>query len=125
MGKLTTLRPRLGALPPKLGRAVGDKRGQERDRNARNKLRHLYGTKRWADLRLAVFVRDNFTCQRTGQLCSGAYPADNSPTANHKTPHRGDERLFWDINNLETVTKAVHDKIIQAEEQGAIVGVWD
>jgi hypothetical protein len=37
--------------------------------------------------------------------------------ANHKIPHRGDPVLFWDINNIETVTKAVHDSLIQSEER--------
>lgn len=46
---------------------------------------------------------------------------------NHKRPHRGDERLFWDPNNLETVSKAVHDSEIQREEQDSLHqrGVWD
>ena len=125
MGKLSNLKPQLGALPPRLGHVPGDKKAVDRDRNARNSLRGLYGTKRWADLRLATFVRDLYVCQRTGELCVGKYPADNSPVANHKIPHRGNLALFWDPNNIETVTKAVHDSIIQAEEQALPTGVWD
>lgn len=85
-----------------------------------------YRTKRWADLRLRVFVRDNFRCQRTGVMCVGKHPAPDSPVANHKKAHRGDERLFWDEDNIETVTKQVHDTLIQQEEQSSLHmrGVW-
>lgn len=124
MGKLKGLSPRVAALPPRFGSAPGDKRGQDRQRNVQP-WRAWYGTKRWQDLRLQVFVRDRYVCQRTGELCVGAYPAPNSPAANHKKPHRGDPKLFWDPNNVETVTKAVHDSIIQAEEQAIPTGKWD
>lgn len=86
-----------------------------------------YKTKRWRDLKAQVHIRDNYTCQRTGQLCGGKYPAPDSPVANHKRPHRGNPILFWDPANIETVTKAVHDSAIQAEEQDSLQtrGVWD
>lgn len=64
-----------------------------------------------------MFVRDGFLCQRSGVLCIGVDPEPNSPVANHKRPHRGNPALFWDIDNVETVTKAVHDGLIQKEEQ--------
>ena len=76
-----------------------------------------YNSRRWRDLRAAVLVRDAYVCQRSGALCSGVHPAGNSPVVNHKVPHRGQEALFWDIENLETVTKEVHDSLIQKEEQ--------
>ena len=47
----------------------------------------------------------------------------NSPVVNHKRPHRGDAILFWDIDNLEVVTKAVHDSVVQSEENKA-AGRW-
>jgi 5-methylcytosine-specific restriction protein A len=125
MGKLKNLGPSVVLLKPRLGAAVGDAKAQDRERGDRNKARAWYGTKRWADLKRSVFVRDNYTCQRTGELCSGRYPAPNSPVANHKVPHRGDPTLFWDERNIETVTKAVHDKLIQAEEQAIPTGRWD
>ena len=125
MGKLSALKPVLSTLAPRIGRSTGDKRGQEQDRNARNAARAWYGTKRWAQLREAVFVRDGFVCQRSGVLCIGVYPQPNSPVANHKRPHRGDPKLFWDPANIETVSKAVHDGLIQAEEQSIPVGQWD
>ncbi|WP_258579770.1 MULTISPECIES: hypothetical protein [Rhizobium] len=43
--------------------------------------------------------------------------------ANHRIPHHGDPTLFWDINNIETVTKRIHDGLIQSEERRALVGL--
>lgn len=85
-----------------------------------------YKTARWRALRQQRLLIDNYTCQRTGRLCGGKYPAPDSPVVNHKAPHRGSELLFWDINNLETVTKEVHDSQIQKEEQASLGerGVW-
>lgn len=85
-----------------------------------------YKTARWRRLRQEVLIRDAYTCQRTGHVLGGKHPAPDSPVVNHKRPHRGDERLFWDIDNLETVSKAVHDSEIQREEQDSLHqrGVW-
>lgn len=125
VGKLKAMRPQLGTMAPRLGTVPGDKRAVDRARDAAAPWRSWYKTKRWAELRLAVFVRDGFTCKRTGELVVGRYPAPNSAVANHKRPHRGDPTLFWDIDNLETVSKAVHDREIQKEEQSIPVGRWD
>ena len=125
MGKLKNLKPVLGTLAPRIGAAVGDKPAQERERYDRNKARALYASAEWKRLRLATFVRDGYVCQRSGVLCVGKYPADNSPVANHKRPHRGDPKLFFDPDNVETVSKKVHDGIIQADEQAVPVGMWD
>lgn len=72
-----------------------------------------------------MFVRDGFLCQRSGVMCIGVEPEPNSPVANHRRPHRGDPALFWDIDNIETVSKAVHDREIQKEERAVPHGHWD
>lgn len=117
MGRLKALAPRLGSIASRLGATVGDRKAADRQRNDRAPWRAWYHTKRWEDLRLEVFVRDRFVCQRTGVLCVGKHPAPNSPVANHIRPHRGDPALFWDPDNIETVTKQIHDSEIQSEEQ--------
>lgn len=101
-------------------------KGKDRRHRDAQPWRAWYKTARWEQLRQQVFVRDMFVCQRSGHMCIGQGNAPNAPIANHKTPHRGDERLFWDINNIETVTKAVHDSLIQREEQATLHqrGVW-
>lgn len=125
MGRLKSLKPRIGTLAPRVGYVPGDEKARDRQRAAVNDWRGWYKLKRWADLRHAVFLRDNYTCRRTGALCIGKHPAPNSPVANHKRPHRGNPDLFWDINNIETVTKAVHDSEIQREERTMPLGQWD
>lgn len=104
-------------MPPRLGFMPGDEKAADKSRNDAAPWRQWYKTARWQRLRMQCFVRDNFTCQRTGKVLAGKYPAPDSPVANHKHPHKGNPALFWDINNLETVSKAVHDQLIQAEER--------
>lgn len=125
MGKLKLLKPSVGALAPRLGYVPGDEKAIDRMRTRDQGWRGWYKLKRWADLKRAVFVRDKYICQRSGVLCIGKHPAPNSPVANHIVAHRGDERLFWDIDNVQTVSKAMHDSLIQAEERASSpVGRW-
>lgn len=65
--------------------------------------------------------RDGYICQQTGAALIGRHPAPNSPVVDHKRPHRGDPKLFWDEGNLQTVSKAYHDKVKQSLEKRGIV----
>ncbi|WP_312814429.1 HNH endonuclease [Brevundimonas sp.] len=128
MGKLKSLPSRLDTFGNRVGVAAHASVGQPVMRERDNApWRTWYKTARWRALRQKVLVRDAYTCQRTGVICGGTYPADDSPVVNHKQPHRGDVALFWDESNLETVSKAVHDSVIQREEQASLHhrGVWD
>lgn len=122
MARLTTLKPRLTALPPRLGAAPASSREEaEADRMKRRDRdqvsRDWYYSRRWKNLRKAVWLRDVYTCQKTGVICVGKYPAGNSPVADHIIPHRGDPRLFWEISNIQTVSKEYHDSQKQREER--------
>ncbi|MQX46586.1 HNH endonuclease [Sinorhizobium medicae] len=122
MPRLRALQANISTLAPLVGYASDD---ADKKRRIFQPWRAWYNTAGWEDLRLAVFLRDKFTCQRTGELCTGTAPAPNSPVAHHKTPHRGNPKLFWDIDNIETVSKRVHDSEIQREEQAIPRGQWD
>lgn len=111
--------PGLGAAPSALGYAPGDERERNRRRLNREPYRAWYQSAQWKRIRQQVFARDNYICQRTGTLCCGKGNEWNAPVANHKRPHRGNRALFFDVENVETVTKQVHDSIIQAEEATA------
>lgn len=124
MGKLRALQTNLAKLAPRIGYLPGDEKGRNRQRSASQPWRAWYKTAAWRRLARAVYERDGYVCQRSGELCVGKAPAPNSPVANHKMPHRGDPYLFWDINNLETVAKRVHDSDIQREEQATPRGNW-
>lgn len=123
--RLRSLPSRVISAPSRIGRAP--RHTGSTPKRERNHLpwRAWYSTKAWQDLRIRVFERDGYICQRTGLICAGKHPAPDSPTANHKVPHRGNSVLFWDPDNIETVTKQVHDTIIQAEEAKAYtLGHW-
>jgi 5-methylcytosine-specific restriction enzyme A len=117
--RLKTLSSLVQPLAPRLGHAAGDERGRNRIRETSQPWRAWYHSTRWQQLRLEVFARDEWNCQRSGVIVVGKAPAPDSPVAHHRIPHHGDPRLFWDVNNVETIAKAVHDELIQAEERAA------
>ena len=99
----------------------------ESDRDAAAPWRKWYKTARWQKLREDVLKRDLFTCQQTGVLLIGKHPAPNSPVVDHIQEHRGNAELFWDMNNLQALSKAYHDSEKQKQEQATLHhrGVWD
>ena len=111
---LKVLKPKLAKLPLRLAtaREIRDTRY-----SPDATVRGWYHSARWQTLRLQVLERDLYTCQHTGVLLSGKAPAPNSPVVHHKRPHKGDERMFWDIDNLEAVSKEWHDSEAQAQER--------
>lgn len=84
--------------------------------------RRWYKTARWRRLRAAILLRDMYRCQRCGRIG----PDTSKLVADHIKPHRGDDRLFWDEANLQTLCKACHNGAKQREEQGSMQqrGVW-
>jgi 5-methylcytosine-specific restriction protein A len=116
--KLSNMRPGLGGLPSRFSH-LPDERTRSRMRDAAVPWRGWYKTARWRALRLAVFVRDGFKCQWRG--CGRVQGDVSQLVADHVVRHRGDERLFWDMNNLQTLCKTCHDSKKQAQErrQGA------
>lgn len=99
----------------------------ERERDASVPWRSWYKTARWQKLRLRILQRELYTCRLTRVLLIGKFPAPNSPVVDHIIPHRGDEALFWDEDNLQVVSKEYHDSVKQKEEQASLHhrGVWD
>jgi len=103
MGKLRSLPNRLGSLPSRLSTfQTGDKGRQDAA-----PWRAWYNTTAWRRLRMDILVRDRFTCQWPG---CGRIETDTSQlVADHREPHRGNERMFWDRSNLQTLCKPCHD----------------
>lgn len=101
---------RIAAVP-------GDVKAHEATRRAYAPWRKWYNTQRWRDLRRMVLVRDGYKCRQTGALCTGRGNDAFAPVVDHIRPHRGDEALFWDPDNLQTVTKRWHDTVKQAQER--------
>ncbi|MDH4439720.1 MAG: HNH endonuclease [Rhizobium sp.] len=117
MGRLKTLKPRIGTLAPRIGRAAGDEQARHRERDSQLEHRGWYKTARWQKLRHQILLRDHYTCQVTKVLCIAKHPAPNSAVVDHRKPHRGDPVLFWDPDNLHCVSKAYHDSEKQREER--------
>lgn len=72
-----------------------------------------YKSRRWQQLRKQQLTEHPFCqCQHhRGRRVRGN-------VVDHKRPHRGDIRLFFDRSNLQTMTKACHDSFKQSEERG-------
>lgn len=81
--------------------------------------RWLYSTARWLALRAAQLARKPL-CER----CSTDLRPVPATVVNHKKPHKGDRKLFFDPDNLESVCAPCHDGPIQrAEKLGFNPGV--
>lgn len=116
MARLSTLKPLLATLKPSVAFMPEGRREMDRHRDAQP-WRKWYHTARWKALRWSVLLRDGFTCQRCGDLVRDG---DTSKlVADHREPHRGDEALFWDENNLQTLCSPCHSGAKQREENRA------
>lgn len=113
MAKLKTIKPLLSKLPPRIGYLQGDETARHRHRDATQPWRAWYKTSRWQKLRWSILVRDLFACQ----MCKRVEANTSQLVADHKTPHRGDEALFWDASNLQCLCKDCHDRLKQSEER--------
>ena len=119
MGGLKALPSRLKVAPSRLLPKPTSDSGEHSGHRVRPTWHGWYNTARWRALRKVVLRRDKSKCQQTGALLCGKYPAPNSAAIDHIVPHKGDPDLFWNIDNLQSVTKAWHDSVKQAEEKNA------
>ena len=112
MGRLRQLKPRLSETKGRLSSASSEQ-DRSRLRDASIIWRAWYKTARWQKLRWSALVKAAFTCSRCGRL-----EADTAQlVADHDVPHRGDEALFWDAENLKCLCKPCHDRVKQSEER--------
>jgi 5-methylcytosine-specific restriction enzyme A len=74
---------------------------------------------RWRKARLTFLTNHPLcaSCQRIGRITSATL-------VDHIIPHRGDQRLFWDVKNWQSLCARCHSSIKQREEiTGIVVGV--
>lgn len=72
--------------------------------------RKLYRSSRWRRLRRR-FLQENplcVECKKVGRLTAAT-------VVDHIIPHKGDEKLFWDEDNLQALCKSCHDRKTAAE----------
>lgn len=100
--------------PTKAGSVVsGGRHVTARHRSAAAlEWRKLYKTKAWRKGRL-VFLSEHRLCERC--LAQGRYTI--ATVVNHRTPHKGDEVLFFRQSNWEAICKRCHDGPVQQIER--------
>jgi 5-methylcytosine-specific restriction endonuclease McrA len=118
MARLKALPPRISPAPSRISIQTSDERQRTQLRRTSAPWRAWYDTERWRRKRLAIFTRDLFTCRMRG--CGRIEGNTSQLVCDHIVPHRGDERLFWDDANLQTLCKPCHDRLKQIEERRAV-----
>jgi 5-methylcytosine-specific restriction protein A len=73
---------------------------------------HLYNTPQWRRLR-ASHLQSHPCCVK----CMEQGYDTRATVVDHKRPHRGDTRLFFDSDNLQSLCKPHHDSTKQWEER--------
>jgi len=112
--RLKMLRDATHRMAPMVGYLPRSAALASRDRDATKPWRGWYHTARWRSLRREVLARDECTCRMCGRL-----EHDTSRlVADHIVPHRGNEALFWDDQNLQCLCQTCHSGAKQREEQG-------
>lgn len=85
---------------------------------AKTSYKYLYNTKRWYRLRWHQ-LNDHPLCA----MCQAVGRVTEATVADHITPHRGDEALFYDEENLQSLCKSCHDGAKQQlEKSGTLRG---
>lgn len=74
--------------------------------------RRLYYTNRWKAAKAAQLAREPF-CRRRIHGNREVW----ATVVNHRKAHKGDERLFFDPNNWESLCAPCHDGPVQREER--------
>ncbi|TFI70087.1 HNH endonuclease signature motif containing protein [Carnobacterium divergens] len=72
----------------------------------RDEIDRLYSTDRWKKTRLIVLKRDNYICQE----CLRRDLVEPGNVVHHKVEARENIELFFDLDNLETISITCHNK---------------
>lgn len=126
MGKLQTLKPRLGSMPSRLTTVnAGSWRSDKTSSTARG-----YGYK-WQQARAGYLLAHPYCayCLREvgisynqdavaiGLACVRAgIGLPHAAVVDHVVPHRGDMKLFWDKTNWQSLCASHHSRDKQREE---------
>lgn len=74
--------------------------------------KNFYKTKQWKQIRENQLLR-NPLCAR----CLSKNKITAANVVHHKIPHKGNHKLFFDVNNLESLCKRCHDSDEQSIER--------
>lgn len=73
---------------------------------------------RWQKAR-ATYLSRHPLCK----MCEGRGRVTAATIVDHIIPHRGDQALFWDTSNWQSLCKPCHDSVKQAEERRGVGGI--
>ncbi len=90
-------------------------RNKEVERQRESASKRGYG-RAWQKASKA-FLRAHPLCQCPDCL-EGKLSLRSAQVVDHKVPHRGDMRLFWDSSNWQAMSKECHDRKTAAEDGG-------
>ena len=76
----------------------------------------LYDSAAWKRLRLNQ-LQSNPLCA----YCLAIGRVSNATICDHITPHKGNESLFYNQANLQSLCKACHDSVKQQQEKSGII----
>jgi 5-methylcytosine-specific restriction protein A len=80
-----------------------------------------YGSK-WVKARNAFLSRpENVFCV----MCKAQGRLVTATVVDHKVPHKGDQGLFWDENNFQSLCKQHHDSSKQRDDRSGVIGGCD
>ena len=88
-------------------RTIDQRRGSARSRGY---------SRAWEKAR-AAFLRAHPLCM-CEECDEGRVRLTAAEIVDHKVPHRGDMKLFWDRDNWQSMAKACHDKKTAREDGG-------
>lgn len=74
--------------------------------------RRLYSTKAWQALRADQLAKEPLC-----RMCAQVGVVKAARIVDHVRPHRGNERLFYDASNLQSLCKYCHDSHKQRQEK--------
>lgn len=103
--KIQTLKPRIPDAPQRI-QPLTSWRAEKKSSTARG-----YGY-RWQKAREAFLAVASYlcvTCKAEGRIAAAT-------VVDHKTPHRGDQALFWNRANWQALCKTCHDRKTASEE---------
>lgn len=107
MGRLTTLKPRLGTLDTR--KVTQQASGSWRDGKTTTERGYGY---RWQKAR-ERYLRAHPLCR----YCQREDRVTAASIVDHITAHQGDDTLFWNESNWQPLCKPCHDSVKAREER--------
>lgn len=104
--KLANLKPRLGAISPRVGTIKPGSWRNDKQTSSQRGYGYKWQKAREGHLRTSPLC---VYCQREGRVTAAS-------VVDHKVPHRGDMGLFWDRTNWQSLCASCHSGTKQREE---------